>query len=122
MSDTTEPIEPQLTAQTRATIEGHAHAGLGASPRRRVWVTSFASSPSTPREMVPVAVMATMKEMKTTDLKKVVDAVKANPKTKRRFDDYGLVPVYGPRHISSGPGFVTKENIAKVEKYAGQYR
>jgi simple sugar transport system substrate-binding protein len=71
---------------------------------------------------IPVAVMATMKEMKTTDLKKVVDAVKANPKTKRRFDEYGLVPVYGPRHISSGPGFVTKDNIAKVEKYAGQYR
>ena len=71
---------------------------------------------------IPVAVLATMKEMKTTDLKKVADAVKANPKTKKRFDEYGLVPNYGPRHISSGPGFVTKENIGKVEKYAGQYR
>jgi len=30
--------------------------------------------------------------------------------------------VYGERHISSGPGFVTKDNIAKVEKYAGKYR
>lgn len=71
---------------------------------------------------IPVAVLATMKEMNTTDLKKVAEAVKANPKTKKRFDEYGLVPNYGPRHISSGPGFVTKENIAKVEKYAGQYR
>jgi len=71
---------------------------------------------------IPVAVMVTMKELNTTDLKKVVDAVKANPKTKKRFDEYGLGPVYGPRHISSGPGFVTKENIGKVEKYAGQYR
>ena len=71
---------------------------------------------------IPVAVLATMKEMKTTDLKKVADAVKANPKTKKRFDEYGLVPNYGPRHISSGPGFVTKDNIAKVEKFAGQYR
>ena len=71
---------------------------------------------------IPVAVLATMKEMKTTDLKKVAEAVKANPKTKKRFDEYGLVPNYGPRHISSGPGFVTKENIGKVEKYAGQYR
>jgi simple sugar transport system substrate-binding protein len=71
---------------------------------------------------IPVAVLATMKEMKTTDLKKVADAVKASPKTKKRFDEYGLVPNYGPRHISSGPGFVTKENITKVEKYAGQYR
>jgi simple sugar transport system substrate-binding protein len=48
--------------------------------------------------------------------------VKANPKTKKRFDEYGLVPITVPRHISSGPGFVTKENIGKVEKYAGQYR
>jgi len=71
---------------------------------------------------IPVAVLATMKEMNTTDLKKVAEAVKANPKTKKRFDEYGLVPNYGPRHISSGPGFVTKENIGKVEKYAGQYR
>jgi len=71
---------------------------------------------------IPVAVLATMKDMKTTDLKKVADAVKANPKTKKRFDDYGLTPNYGPRHISSGPGFVTKDNIAKVEKYAGQFR
>lgn len=71
---------------------------------------------------IPVAVLATMKQMKTTDLKKVMDAVKANPKTQKRFAEYGLTPVYGDRHISSGPGFVTKENISKVEKYAGQYR
>jgi len=71
---------------------------------------------------IPVAVLATMKEMKTTDLKKVADAVKANPKTLKRFKDYGLVPAYGARHIGSGPGFVTKENIGTVEKYAGQYR
>jgi simple sugar transport system substrate-binding protein len=71
---------------------------------------------------IPVAVLATMKEMKTTDVGKVAAAVKSNPKTKRRFDEYSLSPAYGPRHISSGPGFVTKENIGKVEKYAGQYR
>jgi len=71
---------------------------------------------------IPVAVLATMKQMKTTDLKKVMEAVKANPKTQKRFAEYGLTPVYGDRHISSGPGFVTKENISKVEKYAGQYR
>jgi len=71
---------------------------------------------------IPVAVMASMKSLKTTDLAKAADAVKANPKTKARFDEYGLVPAYGPRHIGSGPGFVTKDNIAKVEKYAGQFR
>ena len=71
---------------------------------------------------IPVAVLATMKQLKTTDLKKVIEAVKTNPKTEKRFAEYGLAPVYGPRHISSGPGFVTKDNIAKVEKYAGQFR
>ncbi|HEX6705772.1 MAG TPA: sugar ABC transporter substrate-binding protein [Albitalea sp.] len=71
---------------------------------------------------IPVAVLATMKRMETTDLKKVADAVKENPKAKARFAEYGLQPAFGARHIGSGPGFVTKENIAKVEKYAGQYR
>ena len=71
---------------------------------------------------IPVAVLATMKQMKTNDLKKVSEAVRNNPKVKARFDEYGLQPVYTDRHILSGPGFVTKDNIAKVEKYAGQYR
>jgi simple sugar transport system substrate-binding protein len=71
---------------------------------------------------IPVAVLAIMKQQNTHDLAKVMAALKANPKAKARFDEYGLVPVYGARHISSGPGFVTKDNIAKVEKFAGQYR
>src|SRR5258706_8900314 len=71
---------------------------------------------------IPVAVLATMKSMKSTDLAKVSAAVKANPKTVARFAEYGLAPAYGARHIRSRPGFVTKDNIAKVEKYAGQYR
>jgi simple sugar transport system substrate-binding protein len=32
---------------------------------------------------------------------------------------YGVVP---GNNINSGPGFVTKENIAMVEKLAGEYR
>lgn len=71
---------------------------------------------------IPVAVLALMKQMKTRDLPKVMAALKENPKARARFDEYGLAPVYGARHIGSGPGFVTKENIGKVEKYAGQYR
>jgi simple sugar transport system substrate-binding protein len=71
---------------------------------------------------IPVAVMAAMKAAKSTDLKAVAAAVKANPKTLKRFDEYGLAPAYGPRHIGSGPGFVTKDTLPKVEKYAGQYR
>jgi simple sugar transport system substrate-binding protein len=71
---------------------------------------------------IPVAVLATMKATNSTDLAKISAAVKANPKTEARFAEYGLAPAYGSRHIGSGPGFVTKDNIGKVEKYAGQYR
>lgn len=71
---------------------------------------------------IPVAVMAIMKQQKITDLAKVKEILIANPKYQARLAEYGLTPIYGPRHINSGPGFVTKDNIAKVEKYAGQYR
>jgi simple sugar transport system substrate-binding protein len=71
---------------------------------------------------IPVAVLAIMKQQNTQDLAKVMAALKASPKAKARFEAYGLAPVYGARHISSGPGFVTKDNIGKVEKFAGQYR
>jgi simple sugar transport system substrate-binding protein len=71
---------------------------------------------------IPVAVLAIMKQQKTNDLNKVKEMLKSNAKFKARLAEYGLEPQYGARHISSGPGFVTKDNIAKVEKYAGQYR
>jgi simple sugar transport system substrate-binding protein len=71
---------------------------------------------------IPVAVLATMKKEKTTDVTKVIAELRNNPKFKARLSEYGLEPVYGQRHISSGPGFVTKDNIAKVEQFAGQYR
>jgi simple sugar transport system substrate-binding protein len=71
---------------------------------------------------IPVAVLAIMHKEKTTDLNKVKQILQSNAKFKARLAEYGLEPQYGARHISSGPGFVTKENIAKVEKYAGQFR
>jgi simple sugar transport system substrate-binding protein len=71
---------------------------------------------------IPVAVLAIMKQQNTKDVAKIIAALKANPKAKARFDAYDLAPVYGAKHISSGPGFVTKANIGKVEKLAGQYR
>ncbi|HEV7813792.1 MAG TPA: sugar ABC transporter substrate-binding protein [Janthinobacterium sp.] len=71
---------------------------------------------------IPVAVLAIMKQDKTSDLARVKAKLMANPKFQQRLAEYGLTPSYGPRHIGSGPGFVTRENIAKVEKYAGQYR
>jgi simple sugar transport system substrate-binding protein len=71
---------------------------------------------------IPVAVMTIMKRENTTDLEKVMQMLRDNPKFRKRLDDYGLTPLYGTRHISSGPGFVTGRNIGKVEKYAGKFR
>ncbi|TKC80350.1 sugar ABC transporter substrate-binding protein [Trinickia terrae] len=71
---------------------------------------------------IAVAVLAIAKKDHTTDAAKIQAALKANPKFKARLDAYGLAPVYGARNIGSGPGFITKANIDKVVKYAGQYR
>ncbi|AZS77099.1 sugar ABC transporter substrate-binding protein [Achromobacter spanius] len=74
---------------------------------------------------IPVAVMVAMKADRArgaAPAESFQAALKANAKAVARFEEYGLTPVYGPRHISSGPGFITQENLSKVEKYAGQYR
>jgi simple sugar transport system substrate-binding protein len=71
---------------------------------------------------IPVAVLAIVKRDHTTDPAKIRQILQANPKFQARLKEYGLMPSYGPRNISSGPGFITKENIDKVIKYAGQYR
>ncbi len=36
--------------------------------------------------------------------------------------NYARYSVLPSGHINSGPGFITKENIAQVEKFAGEYR
>ena len=71
---------------------------------------------------IPVAVFAIMKREKTTDMAKVQEVLKADPNFQKRLEQYGLKPIYEAGNISSGPGFVTKENVDKVEKYAGEYR
>ncbi|HYX90198.1 MAG TPA: sugar ABC transporter substrate-binding protein, partial [Myxococcaceae bacterium] len=71
---------------------------------------------------IPVAVLAIMKQTGTRDLAAIKEKLQSNPKFKARLAEYGLEPRYGARHISSGPGFITRENITKVDKYAGQYR
>jgi len=71
---------------------------------------------------IPVAALALMKQYKTTDVAVIQEKLKANPKFQARLAEYGLAPIYGPRHISSGPGYITKDNLDKVLKYAGQYR
>jgi simple sugar transport system substrate-binding protein len=71
---------------------------------------------------IPVAVLAIVKKDHTTDPAKIRDILQANPKFNERLATYGLAPAYGPRNIGSGPGFITKENVDKVLKYAGQFR
>jgi simple sugar transport system substrate-binding protein len=71
---------------------------------------------------IPVAVLAIVKKEHTTDPAKIRQILQANPKFKERLATYGLEPSYGPRNIGSGPGFITKANVDKVLKYAGQYR
>jgi simple sugar transport system substrate-binding protein len=71
---------------------------------------------------IAVAVLAIVKQNHTTDPVKIRQILQANPKFQARLSTYGLAPSYGPRNIGSGPGFITKENIDKVVKYAGQYR
>ncbi|HEY3596973.1 MAG TPA: sugar ABC transporter substrate-binding protein [Paraburkholderia sp.] len=71
---------------------------------------------------IPVAVLAIAKKEHTTDPVKIRQILQANPKFKARLETYGLEPSYGPKDIRSGPGFITKANLDKVIKYAGQYR
>ncbi|HEY5798879.1 MAG TPA: sugar ABC transporter substrate-binding protein [Burkholderiaceae bacterium] len=71
---------------------------------------------------IPVAVLAIARQQKLSDPARIREALVANPRFQARLREYGLTPVYGARHISSGPGFVTKENVDKLAQYAGQYR
>ncbi|WP_118180618.1 sugar ABC transporter substrate-binding protein [Paraburkholderia phosphatilytica] len=71
---------------------------------------------------IPIAVLAIAKQQHTTDPMKIQQILKANPKFQARLQTYALQPLYEGRNIRSGPGFITKDNIDKVLKYAGQYR
>jgi simple sugar transport system substrate-binding protein len=71
---------------------------------------------------IPVAVLSTMKKDKINDASLIQTALKKNPKFQYRLSKYGLMPLYGSRNISSGPIYITKDNLEKVLKYAGQYR
>lgn len=71
---------------------------------------------------IPIALLAIMKKSGYTDVSQAAADLKAHPKYQARLTEYGLTPVYKARHINSGPGFISKDNIAVVEQYAGQYR
>jgi simple sugar transport system substrate-binding protein len=69
-----------------------------------------------------VAAMAISIRDKTTDPARIVAALKDDKKVAARLAKYDLKPVYTGSTVSSGPSFVTKDNIAPVQKYAGSYR
>jgi len=71
---------------------------------------------------IPVAVLAIMQQKKINNISLAQTALRNNLKFQSRLSEYGLVPLYGSRNISSGPIYITKDNLEKVIKYAGQYR
>ena len=69
-----------------------------------------------------IAALAIAHEDNTRDPAAIIARLKANPAFQSRLKAYGLQPVYTSHGVSSGPAFVTKENVDTVAKYAGQYR
>ncbi|MBE1159386.1 sugar ABC transporter substrate-binding protein [Dyella acidiphila] len=71
---------------------------------------------------VAIAALAIAHASNTRDAATIIANLKASPKYQARLQEYGLVPVYTKDGLSSGPAFVTKDNVETVAKYAGQYR
>ncbi|MDB5830441.1 MAG: sugar transporter substrate-binding protein [Caballeronia sp.] len=71
---------------------------------------------------IPVAMLAIMKRDKTQDIERVRKTLLADANFQRRLRLYGLIPHFGVRNVDTGPSFVTRDNVALVKKYAGQYR
>lgn len=71
---------------------------------------------------IPVAVLAISRKESTRDPAKIVAILKSSPAFQARLKEYDLAPNYGPGSIATGPHFITKDNIAALLKYAGQYR
>jgi simple sugar transport system substrate-binding protein len=71
---------------------------------------------------IPVALLAIMKRDNTREISKAIAVLKANPKFQQRIRTYGLTPRFERDGVDTGPGFVTRRNVALVEKYAGHYR
>lgn len=71
---------------------------------------------------IAIAVLAIAHEDNTRDPATIIAKLKANSKYQARLTQYGLEPVYTKDGVSSGPAFITKDNVDTVAKYAGQYR
>jgi simple sugar transport system substrate-binding protein len=66
--------------------------------------------------------LAIMHKNHNTDVAQARAELEKNPKVAKVLKDYGLKPVYEARNISSGPGFITPQNIEQVSSMAGRYR
>jgi len=66
--------------------------------------------------------LSIMHKNHNTDVLQARSELEKNPQFAKRLQDYGLKPVYEARNISSGPGFITPQNIGQVSALAGQYR
>lgn len=71
---------------------------------------------------IPVAMLAIMHTHHTTDVVAARTELEKNPNFMKRLQAYGLKPVYEARNVSSGPGFITPQNIDQVSALAGRYR
>jgi simple sugar transport system substrate-binding protein len=71
---------------------------------------------------VPVALLALLKQDPAHDIGRAIAALRSNPHFQQRIRTYGLTPRFEDGGIDTGPGFVTRDNVSFVEKYAGQYR
>jgi simple sugar transport system substrate-binding protein len=71
---------------------------------------------------IAIATLAIAHQSHTRDPATIIAALKANPKFQARLKAYGLDPVYGANGVSTGPSYVTRDNVDLVAKYAGQFR
>ena len=70
-----------------------------------------------------VGLLAKRKSVEEGELKMVKAVLYSQPKLHARMATYGLMPLFfGARHIKSGPAFVNRNNVDKVEIYSGTYR
>lgn len=71
---------------------------------------------------IPIAMLAIMHRSHNADIAAARAELEKDPKFIRHLQEYGLKPVYEARNISSGPGFITPQNIEQVSALAGRYR
>lgn len=133
---TTQAILALGPDQATAVLRGVKDAGLSG----KVYVATFDLSPDILKAIqdgqiafaidqqpylqgyLSVAAMAIAIRDKTTDPSRIVASLKEDKKVTARLAKYDLKPVYTGSTVSSGPSFITKDNLAPVEKYAGSYR